>query len=465
MKIPRLVIGGTNSGCGKTTVSIGIMAALVKKGVRVQPFKVGPDYIDPAFHTFVTGRYSRNLDSWMLGEKTVLGLFERSASCADISVMEVVMGFYDGLGGGSTEGSTAHIAAITRTPVILILNAESMGLSAAAIVRGFVEFDRNVEIAGVILNNIYGEGHYKLLKEAIESNTNAKVLGYLERTDTAFFESRHLGLVTAGEIPDLRQKIDVLAQKVSEGIDLELLAKIAQNAPDVPGVSLNTGFEKQKASVKISVAMDKAFNFYYRDGLELLEKMGAQLEFFSPLEDKAIPSGTDGLYIGGGYPEVFAQQLEKNISMKKSILETALKGMPVYAECGGLMYLSERLRDIEGREYAMTGVIPCKSQMTRQLQRFGYTNIKALEDNILCTKGQNIRAHEFHCSKTTVSQPIKECFSISRAYGDETESWKCGYKTHNVLAGYPHIHFWSNPEFAKGFVESCIRFEESRRNK
>lgn len=457
MKIPRIIIGGTNSGCGKTTVSIGIMAALVKKGICVQPFKVGPDYIDPAFHTFVTRRYSRNLDSWMLDNNTVLRLLQRSGNSADISIIEGVMGFYDGLGGTSIEGSTAHVAQITKTPAVLVVNGESLALSAAAIVKGFCEFNENVNIAGVIFNNIYSEAHYQLLKEAIENNTSAKVLGYLDKTDVTF-ESRHLGLVTAGELSDLEEKTNALAQKVLKGIDLETLIKIAETAPDIDNAKHQSELpDINPPKTIIGVAMDKAFSFYYRDGLELLEKLGAELKYFSPLEDESIPGDADGLYIGGGYPELFVQQLERNISMKKSIYDAATKGMPVYGECGGLMYLSESIFDIDGKEYLMSGVIPGKSNMTPKLQTFGYTNIKTIEDNILSRKGQSIKGHEFHFSTTDLIHDVQECFSVSKAYG-AAAVFKSGYKINNVLAGYPHIHFCSNPEFAEGFVESCKRF-------
>lgn len=461
MKIPRIIIGGTNSGCGKTTVSIGIMAALVKKGICVQPFKVGPDYIDPAFHTFVTHRYSRNLDSWMLDNNTLLRLLQRSGNSADISIIEGVMGFYDGLGGTSIEGSTAHIAEITKTPAVLVVNGESLALSAAAIVKGFCEFYRNVNIAGVILNNIYGDAHYQLLKEAIENNTSAKVLGYLNKTDVTF-ESRHLGLVTAGELSDLKEKTDILAQKVLEGIDIEALIKIAEAAPDIDNVSYQPELLiKNSQKTIIGVAMDKAFSFYYRDGLELLEQLGVELKYFSLLEDESIPKDADGLYIGGGYPELFLQQLENNVSIRKSIYNAALMGMPVYGECGGLMYLSESIFDIDGKEYFMSGVIPGKSHMTAKLQSFGYTNIQTIEDNILSRKGQSIRGHEFHFSTMDLDHEVPECFSVSKAYGTGTV-FKSGYKINNVLAGYPHMHFCSNPEFAEGFVESCKRFGTSR---
>ncbi len=460
--IPRIIIGGTNSGCGKTTVSIGIMAALVKKGICVQPFKVGPDYIDPAFHTFVTNRYSRNLDSWMLNNNTVLKLLQKNGSTTGISIIEGVMGFYDGLGGTSLEGSTSHVAEITKTPAVLVVNGESLALSAAAIVKGFCEFNRNVNIAGIILNNIYGEAHYQLLKEAIESNTSAKVLGYLNKTDVTF-ESRHLGLVTAGELSDLKEKTDILAQKVLKGIEIETLIKIAKTAPEMDTAKYNSELlVKNPSKTVIGVAVDKAFSFYYRDGLELLEELGAELKYFSPLEDESIPHDADGLYIGGGYPELFAKQLENNRSIRKSIYNAAVNGMPIYGECGGLMYLSESICDIEGREYLMTGIIPGKSLMTTNLQQFGYVNIQTMEDNILSQRGQSIRGHEFHFSVTDLNHEVSECFNVSKGYGKGLP-FKSGYKIKNVLAGYSHIHFCSNPEFAEGFVESCKRFRAERR--
>jgi cobyrinic acid a,c-diamide synthase len=490
MKIPAIVIAGTNSGCGKTTLSMGLMAALAEKGFRVQPYKVGPDYIDPMFHTFITGRESRNLDSWMLDRDTVRRLYCKSAAGADIAVVEGVMGFYDGYGGSSLEGSTADVSKIIGAPVILVINGEAMSLSAAALVKGFAEFDKSVRVKGVLLNNISGEGHYRLLKEAIEGHTGITVLGYLERSGDIAVGSRHLGLVTSAEIGGLREKAAILSGRIQRTVDLELLVKLAGEAEDVPCAqgqgekdflqTQGTGGEDifqaqgpdgkdflQEAgktgnlhapAIRLAVARDKAFCFYYKDNLELLEELGAELVYFSPLEDSSLPEGIDGLYLGGGYPEVWARELQENTPMKKDIKSRIERGLPAYAECGGLMYLTDSIRTDGEKEYEMVGLIPGESRMTSSLKRFGYVYVKMTEDTILGEKASEIRAHEFHYSETTVRENVKACFEVSkRKHGHITKSWNCGYKIFNLLAGYPHLHFYANPAFARGFVESCRR--------
>ncbi|MDP4093601.1 MAG: cobyrinate a,c-diamide synthase [Bacillota bacterium] len=463
MKIPRIIIAGTGSGCGKTTISMGIMSALSQKGYRVQPFKVGPDYIDPMFHTHITGRYSRNLDSWMLGEEKTAYLFGKNASNSDIAVIEGVMGLYDGLNGRSSEGSTAHVAAITKTPVILVIDGEAMSLSAAAVVKGFVDFDRNIDVKGVIINNIYGEGHYRIIKEAVEGHTNAAVLGYLEKTKDCFLEDRHLGLVTAGEILDLNSRIDILTEKIRKGINLDLLVKIAATAPElsIPDLSIPENTTKETT---IAIAMDKAFNFYYRDSLDLLESLGAKLIYFSPMEDNTVPENADGVYIGGGYPEIWAGQLEENIPMKESLRGLIKKGLPVYAECGGLMYLGDSIELSDCKKFDMAGVIHIRTEMTNSLQHFGYVRMDTFRENILAAPGQSIRAHEFHFSRAIETPGLVKCFRLTGAGGVGPEkSWECGYRVNNVVADYPHIHFWSNPGFAERFVQSCRTYGQMGR--
>lgn len=472
MKIPGIVIAGTNSGCGKTTISMGIMAALVEKGLKVQPYKVGPDFIDPMFHTFITGRESVNLDSWMLQNETVKYLFAKHSQDADIAVIEGVMGFYDGYGGRSLEGSTADVSKIIGAPVILVINGEAMSLSAAALVKGFAEFDKNVNVKGIIINNVSGAGHYKLLKEAIEENTGVAVLGYLRPMSELAIASRHLGLVTSAEIGDLKEKAGILSRQLQETVDLELLIAISRMAAEIDvrnnKMEINTknritqiGTVKK---VKIAVAKDKAFCFYYKDNLELLEMMGAELAFFSPLSDDRLPENIDGLYIGGGYPEIWAEELQNNLTMRKELKSCVENGLPTYAECGGLMYLTDSIRTKDDREFEMIGLFPGKSCMTASLKRFGYVFVKLTEDTILGKKGSEIRAHEFHYSETVVDKRINSCFEVSkRRDGLTTQLWNCGFKIHNLLAGYAHMHFWSNPEFAKGFIESCRSYRARKK--
>lgn len=466
MRIPGIVIAGTNSGCGKTTVSMGIMAAMVKQGLCVQPFKVGPDYIDPMFHTYITGRESRNLDSWMLEEDTVRRLFFRNASGADIAVIEGVMGMFDGFGGYSEGGSTAHVSKITGCPVILVVNGEGMSLSIVPLIKGFMDFDPGVSIRGVIINNINSVAHFQLLRRNIEEHLAIAVIGYLRTRPECSLPSRHLGLVTEGEIADLKNRVEILTRQVEETLDLKLLQRIAQEAAVQEGaVTLDDSlpFTSRGERVRIGIARDKAFNFYYRDNLDLLEMLGAELVPFSPLTDRSLPKDLQGLYIGGGYPEVWAKELEENESMLKSVREGVQQGMPVFAECGGLMYLGESICTQNGETYAMAGVIPGKSEMTASLQRFGYVEIEAVQDSCLAKAGERIRGHEFHYSTTVVPDGLPACYKVYKSRRDrDAVSWSCGYRQYNVVAGYPHLHFWSNPVFARRFVESCREWRTER---
>lgn len=463
MNIPRIVIAGTNSGCGKTTVTAGIMAALVKKGFKVQPFKVGPDYIDPMFHTFVTGNASRNLDSWMLEEDIIKYLFTKNAAGCDLSIIEGVMGLYDGYGGYSKEGSTSHVANILKAPVVLLVNGEGLSLSAAALIKGFMDFDKDAEIKGVIINNLKSEHHYQLLKGIIEDNLGVAVLGYLPIMPWLQIPSRHLGLVQSSEISDLREMLDKLALQVEKTVDLDFLVKLAGQADELFYNSLESAVVKKTGSPRIAVAKDKAFSFYYKDNLELLELFGAELVYFSPLKDTGIPENVHGLYVGGGYPELWAKELESNLKMKKTIYEKIQEGLPAYAECGGLMYLSKAIRTKEGHTYEMVAAIPGISEMKTSLQRFGYVNIDVTDDNVISKRGFRMKAHEFHYSSTSVGVDVPTCFNVQKVRkGMEPITWECGFKVNNLLAGYPHLHFWSNTEFAKCFVDNCIKYKRER---
>ncbi len=460
MYIPRIVIAGTSSDSGKTTVSMGLMAALAQKGLQVQPFKAGPDYIDPMLHTFITGRPSRNLDNWMLDEKTVAYLFTRSASSADISVVEGVMGLYDGFGGKTTAGSTASLAKVIKSPVILVVNGEAVSLSIVPVIQGFQNFDRDLNIKGVILNHINSEDHYQMLKRYVTEYTGLAVLGYLPRRQAYELPSRHLGLVPGGEIGDLRSRVNCLAGQVTKTIDLKLLLDIARQAADFAGTDVHFNVPVEEPNrVKITVARDRAFNFYYQDNLELLEMMGAELEYFSPMQDGGVPEQTGGLYLGGGYPEVWAEELQANTAMRESIKSAVYHGLPVYAECGGLMYLTRHIIDSNGDKYEMAGVLPGWSEMTRGLKRFGYIEVEVTDNNIMSKKGDKIRAHEFHYSRTVLDDPVPVCFRVTKPReGQEPVVWHCGYKTANLLAGYPHLHFWGNPKFAGQFIKSCTNY-------
>ena len=447
------MIAGTNSGCGKTTLSAGLMAALVKKNIRVQPFKAGPDFIAPMFHTFVTGRYSRNLDSWLLGESTLEYLFCKNSDGCNISVIEEVMGFYDGFGGSSIAGSTAHVSRILKCPVILVVNAQGMSLSAAALIKGFMDFMGGADVKGVILNRISSHALYMHLKDIIEENTWVQVLGYLQQSEQYQLPERHLGLVPGGEVPELTERLVRLAKAVGRTIDLELFMKLAEDASELQEpeeipwekFAMAAG-RKLSPKIKLAVAMDSAFNFYYHDNLELLELLGAELVYFSPVKDDKMPRGIDGVYFGGGYPEIFAGELSANTGMRRDVRDRLLNGLPAYAECGGLMYLCRTMKDMKGHVFDMAGVIPAQNEMKGRLQRFGYVDVNIVEDCILGGPGFTTRAHEFHYSaanpdETCVSD-IQSCFEVvkRKKRGESLmEGWMENEKYAGGISAHPFL--------------------------
>jgi cobyrinic acid a,c-diamide synthase len=456
--IAKILIAGTHSGCGKTTVTAGIMAALARRGLMVQAFKVGPDYIDPMFHTYITGRESRNLDSWLLDETTLRGLFLKNAATAEIAVIEGVMGVFDGFGGDSLTGSTAHVAGLIKAPVILVVNGEGMALSIAALIKGYRDFDPDLRIAGVILNHIATDAHYQYLREIIEPRLGIPVLGYLPAKPGYALESRHLGLIPRNEVADLDAKIASLVQQVETTIDLERILQLADQAEVLSAPEFEPNIEPEHPGLRVAIAKDPAFNFYYADNLDLLKMLGVEPVFFSPLNDNEVPGGVGGLYLGGGFPEVWAAGLEANRGMRESIRGKIASGLPVYAECGGLMYLTESLRDMEGNEFQMAGALPGRSRMTTALQRFGYVEVQVVADNVISPQGGRIRGHEFHYSTTEVDPGVPRCFRVVKTRGGkETASWDCGFKVGHLLAGYAHLHFWSNPAFARTFVKKCAK--------
>lgn len=462
MAIPAIVIAGTGSGVGKTTITCGIMQALKQKGLKVQPFKVGPDYIDPAFHTYITGYVSRNLDSWMLDESTVRYLFNKNCEGRDFAVIEGVMGMYDGFGGSSSEGSTVHVSEIVDAPVILLINGAGVSRSAAAIVHGYATLEKGAKVAGVIINQVGSEVHYQLIKDSIESITGIRCFGYLPPIEEVRLPERHLGLVPSCENADLQKKLEILAARCSETIDLDGIIKMAGEylrfrKETKEQSSLLSGITPVK-KCRIGLARDKAFNFYYQDSLDLLQELGAELVEFSPLEDSKLPEAIDGLYLGGGFPEVFAVELEQNLSMKESIRSAIEMGLPTYAECGGLMYLTRTISDLEGNSHSMCGVVPADAKMTTRLQRFGYIDLEFSRDNILGSRGTKIRGHEFHHSTVIPDSDVPTSFSIRKTRsGQPTRDWSCGFTMYNMVAGYPHLHFWSNPELAESFVNNCVK--------
>lgn len=447
-KAPRILIGGTGSDCGKTTLTCSILRAMKDRFENVAAFKCGPDYIDPMFHSEIIGAKSRNLDLYLCGEENTMAILGENSFDDGISVIEGVMGIYDGFGFDNDRYSANHIAELTQTPEILVVNVRGKSASLLAEISGYLNMFSN-NIKGVILNRC-SEGMYPVYKSAIEKHLPVRCFGFLPRVEGAGIENRHLGLVTAGEISDLKSKVDILGKTAEKCIDLDALVELACSAPEIEyeHVQIKKLCDTSE-KVKISVALDKAFNFYYEDNFEYLKAAGAEIEFFSPMEDEKIPDNTDGLIFGGGYPEVYAKALSDNKAMLKSVCDAADSGIPIYAECGGFMYLGKEIQTETGC-YEMAGVLESSSHMTSSLVRFGYKTLTAKEDNILAKKDQSVKCHEFHYSDSTDNG---DCFIATNRRGKE---FKCFIKKGNILAGYPHIHFGANPQLAENFVTSCL---------
>ncbi|MDY2960229.1 MAG: cobyrinate a,c-diamide synthase [Hornefia sp.] len=447
-RIPRILIGGTGSDCGKTTVTCGLLSALKNQGRKITSFKCGPDYIDPMFHSKVLGTKSRNLDIFLCGEETVKYLLARDGEGSDLAVIEGVMGLYDGRGFKDDSCSANHVAKLTETPAILVVNIKGKGLSLAAEIKGYMEFMENT-IAGVILNNC-SLGMYSIYKELLGRN-GIKTYGYLPRVEEASIGSRHLGLVTAEEVEGIKQKMDLLGQAAAKSLDLGEIIRLAESTKPLNFRDFSLKSVGKEPPVKIGIARDKAFCFYYEDVLELLEGLGAELSPFSPTEDEHLPKDISGLILGGGYPELHIEKISQNKSMLEEIRLALKKSMPVYAECGGFMYLGETI-EVKGKKYKTVGAIKGNSHVTKGLVRFGYKELKANVDNLLCKKGEGIKCHEFHYSDT---DNYGEGFTASNGRG---KTWTTGILTENMYAGYPHLHLWGNPGFAKSFVRACRNY-------
>lgn len=447
----RIVIAGTGSGVGKTTITIGLMTALKKKGMIVQGFKCGPDYIDPTYHTAVTERVSRNLDSWMLHEEIVKDIFINGSKGADISIIEGVMGFYDGKDPRSNKGSTADISILTNSPVILVVNCASMARSAAAIVKGFQCLSEGINVVGVIANRVGSEGHYKLVKIAIEQECNIPVIGYLEREIDIEIPQRHLGLVPSIERGELDAFFEHLGDLLLKTVDIETLLLLSITKcleVDDRYTLFNKRVEK---TCRIAVAKDAAFNFYYQENLELLEAYGAEIVYFSPLAGELLPECVDGLYIGGGFPEEFADVLAINIEVKQSIKRAIVTGMPTLAECGGFMYLTEAIKTTDDKEYEMVGIIPGKVVMQTKLAALGYREIVGKKGNFLLHGDLVAKGHEFHYSTFHSKKTLAYAYETTGMRGTTLD----GYMAGTLVAGYTHLHFASCPTMVENWVKKC----------
>ena len=436
------------------------MAALTRRGHRVAPFKVGPDFIDPGHHSRITGMISRNLDGWMLSKDYNLESFGRNTKKSDIAIIEGVMGLYDGYDGKSEAGSTAQMAKWLGLPVVLVVDAKSMARSAAAVILGFERFDPGLSFAGVIFNNLGSKRHQSYLIDAVGENIEIPCLGGLVIDEKIAIPERHLGLVTREDHCPGDETIDLLANVIEERIDLDLLLK---NLPEI-NISDYIGplsSVVNKKNVRIAVARDNAFCFYYQDNLELLEGQGAELAFFSPIAGHDLPPDIDGLYIGGGYPELFGDKLAKNSKLRDRIKEKSDDGMPIYGECGGFMYLCEALLDQNGNRYPMAGCFPFTTAMFPRLKALGYREITLTRDTIIGNQGLTIRGHEFHYSELNKrAQEVKSAYRISDRLG--LDKPPDGYLVNRTLGSYNHLHFGSQPEAAKHFVENCLIYQRQK---
>ena len=451
MKIPRIVLAGATSGVGKTSITCSIIYALQKRGFSVQPFKVGPDYIDPSYLSSISKNETYNLDVWLMGQKQVLDSFV-SHSNSDVSIIEGVMGYYDGFEGSSSYASTHHVASITKSPVILVLDASKTARSIGATALGFKKFHRTSRIVGIILNKIGSKKHEILCRDALEK-TKLPIIGVIPKNPTLNLESRHLGLISTYDNKILKNKLEKTSKIISESLDVDQIIKIIKNPISLPK-NIKSNYKKTK--VKIAVALDNSFNFYYDDNLNALRREGASLTFFSPIKDKKIPK-CDGLYVGGGFPEILGNDLAKNQIMKKSIKKLSEDNFPIYAECGGLMYLTKSITN-DKKKFKMVGLFDAETTMTKKM-RLNYTKGKLSSKNILSDSLHAFRGHEFHYSQLeSVSSDSKFAFNLE--IGEGITNHQDGIIQNNTLASYGHLYFDSS-NYAEIFVKNCLN--ESRR--
>ena len=474
MNIPRVMLAGTGSGCGKTLITCGVLTALKERGLGPVSFKCGPDYIDPMFHTAVIGTPSRNIDTFFTGPALTRYLFCKNAAGSGLAVIEGVMGFYDGLGGTDLKASSWDAADVLDVPVVLIVNARGMSRSVLPLVRGFAAYTGNSHIAGVILNRVSGM-LYPALADMIREETGLETLGYVPVMKELSLESRHLGLVLPDEVEGIREKLHLLARTLEKTIDMEALLRLAHAAPVLDcsepedarsfyeearkrteGRAKEEEEDSGREMPVVAVARDEAFCFLYQDNLELLEEAGARLVYFSPLHDKTLPAA-DGLLLCGGYPELHLEALSANTSMLAQVREAVTGGMPCLAECGGFMYLHSEIGDDKGRYFKGAGVFQGRAFRTSSLKRFGYVTLTGRPDNIPGGRGVPVRGHEFHYYDTTCGG---EDFHAVRGSG--RGSWDCMHAGKNYLAGFPHLYYWSNPRIALDFVGECAVYHKQR---
>lgn len=461
MKIPRILLAAGASGSGKTLITCGLLQALVNRGMKVASFKCGPDYIDPMFHSRVIGTKSRNLDTFFTGREKTRELLAVNSEGCDIAVMEGVMGYYDGVGGISTMASAYDLADTTDTPVIFIVNSKGMSLSLLAYIKGFLEYKKDSRIKGVIFNQM-SPMLYPRMKEAVEKELGISVYGYVPKVEDCVIESRHLGLVLPEEIPELKNRLMRLADILEKSLDIDGILSLASEAKELENPVEKEGAEisswRLPKRVRLAVADDEAFCFFYEDNLRLLEEMGAELVRFSPMRDSGVPQNTDGLLLYGGYPELNAKKLEDNHSMRKDIREKILSGMPCMAECGGFMYLHEEMEDMEGKLRRMAGVISGKAYRTPKLSRFGYITLTLKEgETVFGVNPGKLPAHEFHYFD---SENCGDSFRADKPLSKR--GWDCIHGSDRLMAGFPHLYYYGNPRLAQAFLEKCLEYKKER---
>lgn len=456
MKLDRVMIAAPKSGSGKTTITCAILQTLKDMGKQVVSYKCGPDYIDPMFHQRVIGIPSKNLDTFFTGENDTRKLLLKNRTGEEIAVIEGVMGLYDGLGGVCEEGSSYHLAKVTKTPIILVVDAKGMGRSVIPLIAGFLAYDTEHLIRGVILNRM-SKSYYEIIKPLIEAELQIRVLGYLAERQQLQIQSRHLGLHLPGEIKEIQRQLEVAAEELQKSVSIETIIQIAASAETIEIEKITETTEKITSTELITkpliaVARDEAFCFYYEDNLLLLKEYGADIAYFSPLHDKELPEGSSGLLLGGGYPELYAKELEENTAMRKEIKAAVESGMPVVAECGGFLYLHTAIRDRDGHPYQMAGVLPAACQDTKKLVRFGYIELEEKESNFL-EVGTRIKGHEFHYFDSEKNG--EDCIAIKPVTG---RTYPCVIEKENVWMGFPHLYYPSNPSFADHFVKKAEQY-------
>ena len=479
MKINRIMIAAPKSGSGKTLLTCALLQALKDRGEPVVSYKCGPDYIDPMFHQKVMGVPSKNLDTFFTDERQTRDLFLQGRKEGDFAVMEGVMGLYDGLGGIRQEGSSYHLAQITETPIILVVDAKGMGRSVISLIAGFLAYDRAHLIRGVILNRI-SSSYYGILKPLIEEELQIRVVGYFPEAGQFHIESRHLGLWMPDELQNIRERLREAGEQLQKTVSVDLLLRIAKQAeetewlqklPDasqkpeadgtghatVSGMESGTGQDTDSdAGVVLAVARDEAFCFYYEDNLRLLRENGGSLQFFSPLHDSALPKDCCGILLGGGYPELYGKELEQNESMRMAIRKAASNGIPMVAECGGFMYLHSIILDQKQNSSLGAGVLPKTCYATEKLVRFGYISLEEKNANFL-PEGTTVRGHEFHYFDSEDNGA--DCIATKPVTG---RTYSCVISEGNRWMGFPHLYYPSNPAFPERFVEKAREYQRKK---